>query len=109
MKIDLRGIDERLKAGLSTQDSKTVSQPSQKKKRDSSQEHRGKHETRKLIYMAISDSSRGLSLHEIAKAIGRAKTPHLRSIVSEMVGDGILLEVKEPHPATGFMYRYEVL
>lgn len=54
------------------------------------QEHRPRHETRKLIFEAVRDSQEPPTRTQIARALNRTKTPHLIAMIDEMVDEGIL-------------------
>jgi len=54
------------------------------------QEHRPRHETRKMIFEAVRDSAEPPTRTQIARALNRTKTPHLVGMIDEMVDEGIL-------------------
>lgn len=55
------------------------------------QDHRPRDETRLLIMEAISQQGSGMTRTQIARAIDRAKTPHLIDLIEELVKEGHLL------------------
>lgn len=83
--IDLRSFEARQRFGLR---SGNVSERSQREKRE--QYHRGRAESQALIYSACV-SAEYLTRLEIARAVGRAKTPHLVALIEELVEHGILV------------------
>lgn len=84
--IDLRSFEARQRFGLR---SGNVSKRSQREKRE--QYHRGRAESQALIYSACVSAERYLTRLEIARAVGRAKTPHLVALIEQLVEDGILV------------------
>ena len=54
------------------------------------QEHRSRDETIHLILQAIHASPQGLTRSQIARALGRRKTPHLITLIDEMVASDLL-------------------
>lgn len=56
----------------------------------SKQEHRPQDETLTLIVTAVNNSPSGLTRTQIAKALNRAKTPHLIQLIEGLVEAGYL-------------------
>ena len=54
------------------------------------QEHRPREATEQLIVGVITQSSGPLTRTQIARALKRKKTPHLISIIDDMVASGLL-------------------
>lgn len=54
------------------------------------QEHRPREETRELILQTIRSSPAPLTRTEIARAIGRVKSPHLIELIDSLVEDNLL-------------------
>lgn len=70
------------------------------------QEHRPKHETQQMIMMAVAQSD-GLTRTQIARFLGRTKTPHLIQLIDELVDDGYLIrDIKHfANGVQGYVYR----
>ena len=86
-KIDLSTTESRIENGLSIG---TVALPSHHRS-NKHQQKRGRGETIIAIIDAVYDASEPLSRLEIARAIGRAKTPHLVSIIEGLVQQNVLI------------------
>lgn len=72
------------------------------------QEHRPREETIRVILEAVASARSGLTRAQIARAIGRRKTPHLIELIDQMVVDGLLWrEVITLHNGVQG-YRYHV-
>ena len=56
----------------------------------SQQYHRPREETRTIIIEAVASSPRPLTRTQIADALDRRKTPHLNTLIDELVDEGIL-------------------
>lgn len=57
---------------------------------DDKQKHRPRDETRRLIVALVRHSKTALTRTEIARALKRAKTPHLNALIDELVVEGYL-------------------
>lgn len=53
-------------------------------------EHRTREETRQEILNLLQRVNRPLTRTQIARAIGRAKAPHIVHLIDELVDDGLL-------------------
>lgn len=95
--LDLRDESIRAEAGLST-----VSTPSQNKKR---QEKRPAEQAMQMICQFVLDHPNCTRL-EIARAIGRSKTPFLLTQIEWLVLQGHLARTVNPRPNGTFEYRY---
>lgn len=82
MHIDLRPTDARVAAGLNVG---TVSIPSHNRPNE-----RPRTETVRLICETIESSAEPVTRTEIARALGRAKTPYLIDVIESLVGAGVL-------------------
>ncbi len=90
MTIDLRRPEDRERAGLRVE---TVSTPSQYW--DSRKPSRRRAEdTRAAIISVVEQSGRAMNRLEIARAVGRAKTPHLIHMIEGLVAAGMLNRVQ---------------
>lgn len=98
--LDLRDPLVRAKAGLST-----VSTPSQKPAR---QEKRPAEQAMKMIRAFVLDNPNCTRL-EIARAIGRAKTPYLLTQIEWLVNVGTLGRSTNIRPNGVIEYRYIVV
>ena len=54
------------------------------------QSHRPRQEARDLILEAIASTPTGLTRTQIANAIRRSKTPHLITLIEQLVEEGLL-------------------
>ena len=104
--IDLRDPALREEWQLSLGFADTVLEPSRHSNRR--QEHRGRAETQALILDALRMANRPLTRLEIARAVGRAKTPWLIALIDALVADGLV------RPGVGeyrglSCWKYEVL
>jgi len=74
------------------------------------QEHRPRHETRRLIFEAVRDSDEPLTRTQIARALNRRKSPHLIDMIDEMVTENILTRtVKVFHNGVqGYVYSVNI-
>ena len=57
----------------------------------SQQYHRPREETRAIIIEAVASSPRPLTRTQIADALDRRKTPHLTTMIDELVDEGVLI------------------
>lgn len=90
MTIDLRRPEDRQQAGLRVE---TVSTQSQYAESDKTPRRRAE-DTRAAIITAVEQSGRAMNRLEIARSIGRAKTPHLIHLIEGLVADGLLNRVQ---------------
>lgn len=97
LKIDLRRPEDRQQAGLRVE---TVSAQSQHAETFKSP-RRGVGDTREAILAAL-ESGRAMNRLDIARAIGRAKSPHLILIIERLVADGLIERVQSVR-ANGFV------
>mgnify|MGYP002859756953 FL=1 len=69
------------------------------------QEHRQKSQTQMLIIHALTQDPE-LTRTQIARTIGRKKTPHLTALLDQMVQDGILEHriVQFHNGVSGYVY-----
>lgn len=69
------------------------------------QEHRQKYQTQKLIIDALILTPE-MTRTQIARAIGRKKSPHLTTILHQMVDEGILNHriIQFHNGVTGYLY-----
>ena len=72
----------------------------------SQQYHRPRDETRAIIIDAVASSPRPLTRTQIADALDRRKTPHLNTLIDELVDEGVLTrEVRVFHNGVkGYTY-----
>lgn len=101
-KLNLRDANLRKEAGLRVN---TVSTPSQLPAPNKKQHKRGSWETERMILDAVSETN-GMTRLQIARAIGRKKTPHLISIVENLVEHGLLLRDATPRRNGMLQYTY---
>lgn len=98
--IQLTSPEQRELFGLN----ETVTEPSQRVKRHQGQSRRGGRDTMQIILQTCH--LREATRSDIAKALDRAKTPHLIAIIERMVDDGYL-ERQEHSWVNGVtMYKY---
>lgn len=86
----------------------TVSVPFQPKKKTRTkeavgqvkkfQDHRSRTETQQLIKTMLKEAGRACTFREIAYALDRSASPHLRALIIRMVDDGELVETIDMHP-----------
>lgn len=88
--IDLRSAEDRIRAGLRTETVSTQSQYSDLGK----PARRRAEDTRESIITAVEQSGRAMNRLEIARAVGRAKSPHLILMIEGLVADGLLNRVQ---------------
>lgn len=101
-KIDLSTTESRIENGLSIG---TVALPSHHRS-NKHQQKRGRGETIIAIIDAVYDASEPLSRLEIARAIGRAKTPHLTAMIEELVNQNVLKRISTVSVTGAFMFLY---
>ncbi len=70
------------------------------------QAHRPRDEARALIFDVVAESERPLTRTEIARAIQRVKTPHLISMIEELVDEGVFRRWTKLYPngVEGYVY-----
>lgn len=70
------------------------------------QEHRPRDEARALIFDVVAESPRPLTRTEIARAIRREKTPHLITMIEELVDEGVFQRWTKLYPngVEGYVY-----
>jgi hypothetical protein len=101
--LDLRDSEIRQQEGLSDG---TVTSPSQH--RHIHQEHRDRAATEQLILRALYEASAPMSRLQIARALGRSKTPWLYSIIESLVADQLLIKTQRLGANGVVVYWYEV-
>jgi hypothetical protein len=101
-KIDLRTPDARIENGMINN---TVSLPLHHRS-VGKQSKRGRGESVIAVIDAVYDASSPLSRADIAKALGRAKTPHLVSIIEGLVNDKVLIRYVTVASNGAAMYLY---
>lgn len=104
MRLDLRDSTLREQAGLLNE---TVTLPSHQAA-NSEPIHRPSGETRGLIIGAIYSAGQELTRLEIARALGRKKTPWLTALIEDMVAAGALYRIHTPARNGVICYLYGV-
>ena len=69
------------------------------------QEHRSRQETEELIKNYLAQQGKPMTVSPIARAIGRAVSPHFRRVLAGMVQTGQIVETVDTVP-NGAMARY---
>lgn len=101
--IDLRDSEMRKQLGLFDS---TVLEPSQQRHRVQKGQWRGRLETEQLILEACAYQE--LTRLQIARTLGRAKTPHLVNLVEDMVRAGLLACRSDTMPNGIVCFFYQV-
>lgn len=83
----------------------TVSIPFQRKSGGGGA-HRSRGDTERLILDAVGSSPRPLTRLQIARAIGRAKSPYLVEVIVALVESGELTETAIRRPNGALEYQY---
>lgn len=70
------------------------------------QEHRPRDETRRMIVQVVTRSPSPMTRTQIARALKRRKTPHLNTLIDELVDEGYLIRavVTFNNGVQGFVY-----
>lgn len=100
-KIELSSTTQRELFGLSDE---TVTERSQQTKKRHTVSWRGSQETHQLILQKCTYQE--LTRLDIAKALDRAKTPHLIRTIEQMVIDGFLRRTDDVMPNGVVVYKY---
>jgi hypothetical protein len=101
-KIDLRPTNVRNSLGLLTE---TVSKPFQYQ--PARQEHRPVIDTEKMVIQTLYEHQKPMTRLELARALGRSKTPHFVAILERLVDNGLLVRCVENFRGVP-MFLYEV-
>lgn len=100
-KIELYSTEQRKLLGF---DDETVTQRSQQTKTRHKASWRGSQETQRIILQSCTYQE--LTRMDIAKALDRAKTPHLIKTIEQMVTDGFLRRTDDVMPNGVIVYKY---
>jgi hypothetical protein len=101
MRIDQTALSE---LGLYQRQNETVSIPSQRGR--NVQGRRAVGETRQMIIDVVAASPLPLTRLQIARALGRSKTPHLVALIVELADSGAIVEDVRGLPNGMLEYRY---
>jgi hypothetical protein len=104
--IDLRDPALRKEWQLDLPFTDTVPIPSRSRK--TAQEHRGRAETEQMIVDVLRSANRPLTRLEIARALGRVKTPWLITVVSTLAQAGQIVAIESEY--RGFQcWKYQAV